>query len=100
MSSIKIPKGEKPKFALGKIIATPGSYALKEQGVDLGHNLGRHWCGDWGDVDGESKAENDHSIASGLRLVSLYNVPEVDCQIYIVTEADRSVTTVMLPEEI
>jgi hypothetical protein len=55
--------------------------------------------GDWGDVDTEEKAANDRAVKEGGRLVSCYHLPRTGKAIWIITDADRSVTTVLLPEE-
>jgi hypothetical protein len=60
--------------------------------------LRRHWRGDWGDVDAEDKAENDYSLMHDLRLLSAYTLAD-GTRIWIITEADRSVTTILLPSE-
>jgi hypothetical protein len=86
----------KPRFPLGSIYATPGAIAL---GIDLIPYLHRHHCGDWGDgLCAEDKTANEHSLNDGSRLLSCYRIGR-DVRIYIITEWDRSATTVMLPEE-
>ncbi len=84
-------------FPPGQIVATPGALELAEQGVDLLAYLQRHLCGDWGELCDEDKAENDFSLKNGFRLMSAYPTP---CgKLWIITEADRSATTFLLPEE-
>ena len=84
-------------FPPGQIVATPGALELAEQGVDLLAYLQRHLRGDWGELCDEDKAENDFSLKNGFRLMSAYPTP---CgKLWIITEADRSVTTFLLPEE-
>jgi len=84
-------------FQSGKIVATPGALALAERGLNLLEYIQRHLNGDWGDICDEDKAENLNSLKHGLRLLSAYNTP---CgKLWIITEADRSVTTFLLPEE-
>lgn len=86
----------KPRFPLGSIYATLGAIAL---GIDLASFLHRHHCGDWGEgLCAEDKAANEHSLKDGTRLLSCYRIGG-GVRIYIITECDRSVTTVMLPEE-
>ena len=86
----------KPRFPLGSIYATLGAIAL---GIDLASFLHRHHCGDWGEgLCAEDKAANEHSLKDGTRLLSCYRIGG-GVRIYIITEWDRSVTTVMLPEE-
>ena len=84
-------------FPSGQIVATPGALSLAEQGLDLLTYLQRHLNGDWGDLCAEDKAENNHSLRLGFRLLSAY---ETHCgKLWIITEADRSATTFLLPEE-
>ena len=84
-------------FPHGQIVATPGALELAERGVDLLTFLQRHLKGDWGDLCPDDKAENDFSLQSGYRLLSSYNTP---CgTLWVITEADRSATTFLLPEE-
>ena len=89
----------KPLFALGQVVGTPGSLqALEEAGQDPGELLGRHVTGDWGDVPDEDKAENEFSVDRRLRILSAYKF-ETGVEVWIITEADRSATTFLLPEE-
>jgi len=84
-------------FQPGQIVATPGALSLAERGVNLQECLNRHFNGDWGDLCEEDVVENDFSLEHGLRLLSAYDTP---CgKLWIITEADRSVTTFLLPEE-
>ena len=84
-------------FQPGQIVATPGALELAEQGIDLLSYLKRHLQGDWGELGEEDKAENDFSLKNGFRLLSAYPTP---CgKLWIITEADRSATTFLLPEE-
>lgn len=85
-----------PKFHPGKVSATRGVMALD---VDLTPFLDRHVRGDWGDELGfEDLQLNDAALAEGERILSKYRIrPGVS--IYIITEWDRSATTVLLPEE-
>lgn len=87
------------KFSPGSIVATPGALAaLEASGDDPMAYLVRHIAGDWGDVDEQDRRENELSLVHGLRLLSAYTLNS-GAKIWIVTEADRSVTTVLLPEE-
>lgn len=85
-----------PKFHPGKVYASRGAIAL---GIELTPFIDRHVRADWGDqLDFEDILANEHALKRGGRLLSKYRVaPEVS--IYIITEWDRSVTTVLLPEE-
>jgi hypothetical protein len=83
---------------LGRIVATPGALkVLAEAGEDLLHYLARHASGDWGALDEDDREENERSLKHGWRILSSYPVGEKT--IWIITEADRSVTTILLPEE-
>jgi hypothetical protein len=84
-------------FKHGQIVATPGALVLAENGVNLWEYLGRHLSSDWGDLDDEDKAENDFSVKNGFRILSAYNTSSG--RLWVITEADRSVTTFLLPEE-
>ena len=70
------------------------------QGMDISpiSLLRRHQRGDWGDLDDEDKAENEFSLTKHLRIFSSYNLAE-KIKVWVITEADRSVTTILLPEE-
>lgn len=84
-------------FHPGRILATPGALEIAEVGVDLLAYLTRHLVGDWGDLDEQDKAENDFSLANGFRILSAYST--IHGRLWIITEADRSVTTFLLPCE-
>jgi hypothetical protein len=87
------------KFPLGQLIATPGAAAaLDATGEHPTTYLRRHWRGDWGELDMEDVAENEFSLTRGLRLLSAYNLKD-GTRIWIITEADRSTTTILLPSE-
>jgi len=89
-------------FHLGQIVATPGALALLTRELDAGgrpgsHYLLRHGKGDWGDLGTEDKAANDAALKHGSRLLSAY---ETDTgKLWIITECDRSATTMLLPSE-
>ena len=85
------------KFRLGNIYATPGVLtAIPNDEVIAA--LARHQSGDWGDVDAEDKQENEYSLGRRLRLLSAYR-SQTGAKFWIITEADRSATTVLLPSE-
>jgi hypothetical protein len=85
-----------PRFPVGMTYATPGALALN---VDLTRYLHRHHCGDWGEeLCAEDKAANEQALKDGSRLLSCYRTPAGD-RLYIITEWDRSMTTIMLPSE-
>ena len=88
-----------PRFELGQVVGTPGALeALQQAGQDPLALLARHVVGDWGELDDEDKAENEFSVANNLRLLSAYTLP-TGVKIWLITEADRSVSTFLLPEE-
>ena len=88
-----------PKFPLGQIVATPGAFAaLAKAGVVPEEYLARHVHGDWGTLSQDYREENELSLRERLRILSAYILPD-GTKIWIITEADRSVTTILLPEE-
>jgi hypothetical protein len=93
------PNLKKPLFDLGQTVATAGAIeALHQAGISAASLLYRHQCGDWGDLGDEDLAENKLALNQGLRIFSSYQITEAT-RIWVITEADRSVTTVLLPEE-
>lgn len=89
----------KPRFDLGRTVATRGASPLCDHLVLL---LRRHHCGDWGDLETEDKAANEHALMANLRIVSKYSVQDEEGTshlIYIITEWNRSMTTIMLASE-
>jgi len=94
-------------FSTGQIVATREVYDLACQNPDFAKfvqkSLNRHVKGDWGDVDEEDKLTNDQSLKQGTRLLSAYNderFPKYGvATIWIITEADRSTTTILFPDE-
>jgi hypothetical protein len=88
-----------PKFPLGRIVGTPGALrALARTGQTPLEFLKRHILGDWGDLDEHDRRENELSLNADLRLLSAYTLTD-GTSIWIITEADRSATTLLLPEE-
>lgn len=88
-----------PLFPAGQIVATPGALALLEQANQSPLEfLARHLRGDWGDLCQDDKTENELSLKSGFRLMSSYQVTDTE-KLWVITEADRSVTTLLLPAE-
>ena len=90
-------------FELGRLVATPAVLAAVTESR-LRECLRRHQVGDWGEVCTEDARENDLSVVHGLRILSCYPIdPERpaadDNRIWIITEADPSVTTMLLPME-
>ena len=89
-----------PRFALGHLVATPGALdAARENGVDLLALVRRHGSGDWGDVCAADAQANDLALDpdTAARLLSAYDTAAG--RLWIITEADRSATTVLLPSE-
>ena len=87
-----------PLFPLGRVVATPGALNLLViAGQDPGELLDRHRSGDWGDVPPEDAVENRRSVRHDWRILSSY--PVGSGRIWIITEADRSSTCLLLPEE-
>jgi hypothetical protein len=86
-------------FTLGQIVATPGALrALERANQSAAFFLTRHAKGDWGELDPEDIRENEYSVAHGFRLLSSYTTAVGD-KLWIITEADRSATTLLLPDE-
>ena len=90
---------DRPMFAMGKLGCTPAALAALEEASQRPMEfLARHAAGDWGEVDDEGRQSNDDAIAEGTRLLSAYRL-DTGVKIWIITEADRSATTILLPEE-
>lgn len=86
-------------FGLGVIAATPGALALCEAGlVSPARLLTRHWAGDWGDIDPADYGLNEDALRDGARLLSTYHLAG-GARVWIITEADRHVTTLLTPDE-
>jgi hypothetical protein len=87
------------KFVLGRTVATPGALRAMEQANQNPFEfLQRHQAGDWGELCEEDKRENEFSVRNGFRILSAYRTRN-DVKIWVITEADRSVTTLLLPHE-
>ena len=87
-------------FPLGQIVATPGALAaLEKTGQTPLDFLSRHVRGDWGELDEHDRKENELSLKRGFRLLSSYRLSSGDTKVWVITEADRSVTTLLLPDE-
>jgi hypothetical protein len=87
----------KKRFTLGRLVATPNAMSTLENEDVLGA-LTRHAAGDWGDVSPEDWKENDLALREGFRLFSVYH-DRNGVKFWVITEADRSATTVLLPED-
>lgn len=87
------------KFDLGKALSTRGTNEAMAEGGDIpAEFLIRHKHGDWGDLDEHDRRENERSLRSGYRLLSAYRTRTKE-QLFVITEADRRSTTLLLPEE-
>ena len=87
-----------PAFVpLGRTVATPAALAAVSP-LDIAAALRRHSSGDWGDVDPDDRAANDAALKSGERLLSVYR-SATGTTFWVITEADRSATTVLLPDD-
>ena len=86
-------------FSVGKIVATSGALDLLDQSGADGHELVmRHQRGDWGSVPPEDAEANVRAIQTGCRILSSYFLSERE-RLWVITEADRSLTTLLLPSE-
>jgi len=84
---------------LGRCVATPGAIrTLEEAGVSPASLLIRHASGDWGELDEHDRKENEISLKSGFRILSSYSLSN-GAKIWVITEADRSSTCLLLPSE-
>ena len=86
-------------FSLGLVVATPGAIAaLGRSGESAAVFLTRHASGDWGDVDSHDSRANDRAVLGRMRILSAYTTGKGE-KIWVITEADRSATTLLLPDE-
>lgn len=85
------------RFALGQLVMTPG---VKEAVApsEMMRAVRRHARGDWGDIKREDQASNDRAVKEGDRLLSSYTT-KAGTVFWVITEADRSATTLLLPDE-
>lgn len=99
---------KKARFSLGQIVTTRGALAAFAevfandpllQFFAPTYYAYRHASGDWGDLSEDDKAENELSIKEGFRILSAYVLRDGTTKIWVITEADRSATTILLPEE-
>ncbi len=88
-----------PLFPLGRVVATPGAIeALAKAGQNPWMFLHRHQFGDWGDMDPHDIQENERALQVGSRLFSAYTLAN-SIRLWVITEHDRSCTTLLLPLE-
>ena len=92
----------KTQFETGRILMTRGVNDRIADDPEFSKfvlkSLARHISGDWGDLSREDKSENELSLREGFRLLSAYEI-DGHPKIWIITEADRSATTILFPEE-
>jgi hypothetical protein len=99
LSAVQTQERGERTFPLGQLVATPGAAeAFARNKQEPTEFLRRHWRGDWGELDAEDGAENEYARTHDLRLLSAYTLKD-GTRIWIITEADRSATTILLPEE-
>ena len=92
-------KADEPLFPLGRIVATPGALdALARANQSPQEFLNRHVTGEWGELGEEDKAENNYSLKHGFRILSSYKTAAGE-KLWLITESDRSLTTLLQPEE-
>ncbi len=88
-----------PLFDLGQLVATPGALAaLEKAGQNAMDFLSRHVTGNWGELSEEDRTENQFSLEKGFRLLSSYKTNAGET-VWVITEADRALTTILLPDE-
>ncbi len=88
-----------PLFPLGRIVATPGALdALAQAEQSAEEFLTKHARGEWGTGPEEDRQENEYAVFRALRLLSSYRLRTGET-IWLITEADRSATTLLLPQE-
>lgn len=98
-NSNRLPTTPKPLFGLGQVVATLGALsAMTELDIAPLDLIHRHVTGDWGDLGSEDQQQNLLAIRSGLRIFSSYEI-SASVKIWSITEADRSSTTLLLPDE-
>ncbi len=86
-----------PLFPIGRLVSTPAALDAITP-VEMEFALNRHIVGDWGEVDEDDRQANDESLLTGLRLLSVYSTRSSEA-FWIITEADRSSTYILLPSD-
>ena len=94
MSANSLPNA---KFRLGHIVSTPNALSQLTH-EDILMAIRRHQSGDWGDLDTDDKAANERALVERTRIISVYR-SALGVKFWIITEADRSATTVLMPED-
>ena len=91
---------QEPLFELGEVYATDGAVeTLQALNVDPASLIIRHVLGDWSELPEEDQETNKRAIKQGNMILSSYTLPDEQTKIWIITEWDRSATTILLPEE-
>ena len=85
------------KFDLGQLVITPAALEAVPAD-DICNSINRHVCGDWGDLDDADRRENELALRAGLRLLSVYHATN-GIKFWLITEADRRLTTILLPSD-
>lgn len=85
------------KFELGRLVITPAAMKVIPEG-EVHMALVRHAANDWGDLDEHDRRENELSLDQGFRLLSVYHTA-AGVKFWVITEADRSSTCVLLPDD-
>lgn len=89
----------RPLFNLGQCVATPGALAaLEDANQEPAEFLGRHVHGDWGEIDPTDKGLNEKALEEGARIFSVYRTSR-GVKLWVITEADRASTCILLPDE-
>jgi hypothetical protein len=97
--NVPAAQGRVIDLPLGRLVSTPGALeALARAGQSAGELIQRHRTGDWGDLVPEDREANDRAVVDGDRILSAYSLKD-QTKIWIITESDRSVTTLLLPDE-
>jgi hypothetical protein len=99
LSSPLKPAPFRARLTLGRLFATPAALeALRDANVSVSDLLARHLNGDWGDLTEDDRRQNDLALETGLRVLSSYSISG-NVKVWVITEWDRSVTTVLLPDD-
>ena len=89
----------RPLFPLGQCVATPGALAaMTEAGQSPIDFLNRHVTGDWGEIDPSDRGLNEEALRDDARIFSVYRTAK-DVKVWVITEADRASTCILLPDE-
>ena len=101
IEGLTVPASPAPAlFPLGRVVMTNGAVeALVREDALPETLLARHVRGDWGDLCAEDRAVNRDALRLGQRLLSAYTLPQTGASVWVITEADRQTTTLLLPGE-